>query len=109
MDRREALLATVESAYPDALVQIEQLFTSPRSGDLVVISKNGYDLRKAFEWPEHHSSHGSLCREHMMVPLIYNQTGWDNRPARTADIFNTILKWAGKTAPSNTDGESLIL
>jgi arylsulfatase A-like enzyme len=107
LNRQQALAATFDSNYPDALVQIEQLFSSPRSGDLVVVSKNGHDLREAFEWPEHHASHGSLHREHMMVPLIYNQTGWDPRPARTVDLFNTILKWCEKPTQENTDGQPL--
>ncbi|MDZ7292967.1 MAG: alkaline phosphatase family protein [candidate division KSB1 bacterium] len=107
LDRQQALETTFDSDYPDALVQIEQFFSCSRSGDLVVTARNGYDLRKAFEWPEHHSSHGSLHREHMIVPLIYNQTGWHPRPARTADLFNTILKWAGKPTLENTDGQPL--
>ncbi len=107
MDRRRALEATFNSDYPDALVQVEQLLSAPRSGDLVVVSKNGYDLREAFEWPQHHASHGSLHAEHMLVPLLYNQTGWDLRPARTADLFNTILKWSGKPTLENTDGQPL--
>jgi len=107
LDRRRALEATFDSEYPDALVQIEQIFECGRTGDLVVASRNGFDLRKAYEWPEHHSSHGSLHREHMMVPLLYNRTGWDPRPARTADLFNTILKWSGKPTVSGTDGEPL--
>jgi hypothetical protein len=107
MDKLQSLETTFNSDYPDSLVQIEQLFSSPRCGDMVVISKNGSDLRSAFEWPEHHASHGSLHREHMIVPLIYNQTGWDGRPARTTDIFNTILKWSGNIPLENTDGDPL--
>ncbi|MEK7315347.1 MAG: alkaline phosphatase family protein [Candidatus Eisenbacteria bacterium] len=107
LDRRLALEATFHSEYPDALVQIEQLFACGRTGDLVVASRNGCDLREAYEWPEHHSSHGSLHREHMMVPLLYNRTGWDPRPARTTDLFNTILKWSGKPTVEGTDGEPL--
>jgi len=107
LDRRRALEATFDSEYPDALVQIEQLFECGRTGDLVVAARNGFDLRKAYEWPEHHSSHGSLHREHMIVPLLYNRTGWDPRPARTADLFNTILKWSGKPTVAGTDGEPL--
>jgi arylsulfatase A-like enzyme len=108
ISQRESLVVTFDSEYPDAMVQIAQVFGSPRCGDLVVISKNGYDLRRAFEWPEHHASHGSLCREHMTVPVIYNQIGWRPGPMRTTDLFNTMLKWAGKPTLDNTDGESLI-
>ncbi|OGB98198.1 hypothetical protein A2V82_06765 [candidate division KSB1 bacterium RBG_16_48_16] len=107
LDRQQSLEATFHSDYPDALVQIDQLFSCSRSGDLVVVAKNGYDLRKSYEWPEHHASHGSLHREHIIVPLIYNQTGWHPRPARTVDLFDTILKWAGKSIEGDSDGQPL--
>ncbi len=107
LDRQEALEATFNSDYPDALVQFDQLFSASRSGDFVVVSNSGYDLRRAYEWPEHHGSHGSLHQEHMHVPLIHNQTGWDRRAARTTDLFNTILKWSGKPTLDNTDGQAL--
>ena len=103
----QALAATFDSTYPDALVQIEQLFRSRRAGDLVVSANPGFDLRDFWEIPEHHGSHGSLHREHMLVPFLYNQQGWDERPARTADIFNTILKWMGKEVRENSDGKAL--
>ncbi len=108
MDSRQALQHSIESDYPDAVVQIVQLFSSPRCGDIVVISRNGCDLRREYEWPEHHGSHGSLCREHMSVPLICNQAGWNKGPARTVDIFSTILQWAGKPPVADADGSSLI-
>ena len=108
LDRQAALEKTFESDYPDALVQIDQLFSASRTGDFFVISKNGYDLRKAWEWPEHHSSHGSLHRKHMHVPLIYNRTDWREGPCRTTDLFNTILQFAGKPTLEHTDGQSLI-
>lgn len=108
LSEQDALRATVDSDYPDALVQLDQFFGSPRSGDLLVVSRNGSDLREAFEWPEHHGSHGSLHRLHMNVPLVYNQTGWDARPARTVDVYNTVLKWLGLSPAGETDGRSLV-
>ena len=108
LGERASLEATFDSDYPDALVQIEQLFASPRSGDLVVVSRSGYDLREAFEWPEHHGSHGSLHRDHMHVPVIYNRTGWTPGPARTADLFPTTLAWLGLPPVEGTDGRSLL-
>ncbi|MBK8967229.1 MAG: alkaline phosphatase family protein [Saprospiraceae bacterium] len=107
LDHQQALEATFDSEYPDALVQLEQLFNCTRCGDFVVTSKTGCDLRYTWEWPEHRGSHGSLHREHMMVPFIYNRKGWDPRPARTADVFNTVLKWAGRPTLDNTDGKAL--
>jgi len=107
MNNEEALAATFESDYPDGLVQIEQLFRCRRAGDLVVSAANGYDLRDTWEFPEHHGSHGSLHKDHIHVPLIYNQKGWDKRPARTTDVFNSILKWMGKPTFDNSDGQAL--
>lgn len=108
LNRAKALEVTFESDYPDALVQLEQLFQSRRAGDLVVSAANGYDLRDFWEYPEHKGSHGSLRKEHIHVPLIYNQTNWRPGPARTADIFNTILKWMEKPPVAHTDGISLL-
>jgi len=103
---RAALDCTMNSLYPDALVQISQLFKSRRAGDVIVSARNGYDLRDFWEYPEHKGSHGSLTKEHIHVPLIYNQKGWAEHAARTADIFPTILKWMNKTVPVN-EGNAL--
>jgi len=103
---RAALESTFNSLYPDALVQITQLFKSRRAGDIVVSARNGYDLRDFWEYPEHKGSHGSLTKEHIHVPLIYNQKGWAEHAARTADIFPTILKWMDKPIPVN-EGNAL--
>lgn len=100
-DHREALELTFESDYPDSLVQIVQLFKGPRTGDIIVSAANGYDLRDFWEYPEHKGSHGSLHREHIHVPLIYNQKDWAPHAARTADIFPSILKWMDKIQPSS--------
>jgi len=106
-DHREALEMTFDSHYPDSLVQAEQLFRSHRAGDIVVCAKKGYDLRGFWEIPAHRGSHGSLHHEHMRVPLIYNQQGWADHPARTADLFSTILQWMRKS-PQPSEGNSLI-
>lgn len=103
---RAALDATFENEYPDFLYQVYQLFKSRRAGDIVVCAKAGYDLRDFWEFPEHKGSHGSLHRSHMHVPLIYNQKNWHTHPARTADMFDTILKWKG-IKPASSEGEAL--
>ena len=104
---RDVLEVTTESNYPDALFQIVQLFKSRRAGDLVVSANNGFDLRDFWEFPEHKGSHGSLSREHMQVPLIYNQKEWASHSIRTADLFPTILKWLNK-APVSCEGDALL-
>jgi hypothetical protein len=103
---RNILEATFDTEYPDALFQIYQLFQSRRAGDIVISARVGYDLRGFWEYPEHVGSHGSLHSQHIHVPLIYNQKGWNTRPARTADLFDTILKWKGIT-PKQSEGEPL--
>lgn len=100
-NHRKALEVTFNSDYPDAFVQIGQLLASRRAGDVIVSAEKGYDLRNFWEFPEHKGSHGSLHKEHIAVPLLYNQKNWATYPARTADLFNTILHWMDKaTLPS---------
>lgn len=106
MDAAASLDASLDSDYPDAAVQIVQLFESPRTGDVVLSSRPGYDLRATHERPEHRGSHGSLHRDHMLVPLLVSGKTRRDR-ARTADIFPTILSHMGLRAPDGIDGESL--
>lgn len=103
---RAALELTYETDYPDSIYQIYQLFQSRRAGDIVVSARVGYDLRDFWEFPEHKGSHGSLHKSHIHVPMIYNQKNWHSHPARTADLFDTILKWKG-IIPKSSEGESL--
>ncbi|MEW6680431.1 MAG: alkaline phosphatase family protein, partial [bacterium] len=96
----DSILLTQDSPFPDSIKQLDQIFLSGRSGDIIVLSKKGYDLREKHEWPEHKSSHGSLIREHMEVPIFINYPIHTN-PIRTVDLFSTILKLLGKTLPQN--------
>ena len=73
MTMDESLEATFDTDYPDAPYQLLTLMQSPRCGDIVVSARKGYDLRKLYEHPEHHASHGSLHRDHMHVPLMINE------------------------------------
>jgi hypothetical protein len=108
LDERASLAASFDAEYPDALVQCDQLFANPRSGDLLVVSRPGYDLREAFEWPEHHGSHGSLHRDHMIVPVIHNRGAWAPGPMRTTDLFATTLAWLGLPPVEGIDGRALL-
>ncbi len=107
MTSREALEKTYRTDYPDGIVQMLQLFRSSRTGDCVISSKKGWDLRKRFEFPEHHSSHGGLIKEHMLVPFFAN-VPLPNIPMRTCDIFPTILKLMGRPIPEGIDGIPLL-
>lgn len=105
---RRFLSATLDSDYPDALYQIAHIFSSPRCGDLVISAAPGYDLRLKYETPEHKASHGSLHREHMLVPILCNKK-LPVQPIRTVDVFPTYLKMMGHVSPQNIDGVAINL
>ena len=101
---REWLARTFRAAMPDAVFQLVDQFKASRTGDLLVIGREGYDFREKFEIPEHKSGHGSLIRAHMHTPL------WSNRrlsetPLRTVDLYPTMLEWLGVPFPELMDGE----
>ena len=102
------LEATCTLNYPDAPVQIVQLFESPRVGDIVLSSTIGWDL--AFERPEHHGTHGGLERAEMVVPLLIAGPGIPHKTikcARTVDVYPTFLDCFGIKIPKNIDGISI--
>lgn len=103
MDPNTCLEATWDTEYPDAPFQVAHLVTSPRAGDVILSAAPGYDLRLAYENPEHRASHGSLCASHMRVPLISN-VRLKNRPVRTVDLFPTVLGMLGCNIPGYVDG-----
>lgn len=107
MSSYDALKYSYETDYPDALVQINQLFESPRAGDIVVSASLGYDLRAKHENPEHSSSHGSLHRDHMLVPIAIN-ANIRSEYIRTVDLFPTVLELLGYDIPKSLDGKSLL-
>lgn len=85
-DAEAAYDATIETTYPDALVQILALGGAARAGEIIVSAAPGWDLRSRYEPIPHVSTHGSLHRDHLLVPLI------TSRPQaaaarRTADVF----------------------
>jgi hypothetical protein len=107
MTRREALRVTLPTEYPDGIVQIAQIFGSPRAGDLVVTAARGWDLRVRGEHRPHRSGHGSLHRDHMLVPFAMNHR-FDEGAVRSVDAYPTILRLLGEKVPPGCDGESLV-
>lgn len=103
----DALELTADTLFPDALEQIWQLFTSQRTGDIVVTARPGYDLRGWREWPRHRSSHGALCSEHMKVPILSNRPLSSNGPVRTVDLFPTIIESLNLSPTKPHSGRSL--
>jgi hypothetical protein len=105
---REWLQRTWNAPFPDAVFQLMDQFRTRRTGDLLVIAQEGYDLRARFEVPEHRAGHGSLIRAHMQTPV------WSSRPIpaeplRTVDLFPAMLGWLEVPVPEGIDGEPVWL
>jgi hypothetical protein len=106
MSHDEAHRLTHETTYPDGLVQIAQLFGSPRAGDLVVSAAPGWDLDRPHR-RAHRSGHGTLHRDHMHVPFALSHP-FRREGVRTVDAFPTILELLGEPVPAGIDGKSLL-
>ena len=98
----EWLAETWDRPYPDAGPQLLDQFRSRRTGDMVVVAREGYDFRERFEVPEHRSGHGSLVRSHMQTPL-WSSAPLPGGPLRTVDVFPAMLSWLGVPVPDGID------
>jgi hypothetical protein len=105
---RDALEATWNGPFPDAPFQLMDQFRSRRSGDLLVVAREGYDFRARFEVPEHKAGHGSLIRAHMQTP-VWSSQPIPEGPLRTVDVFPAMLSWLGVAMPPGIDGEPVWL
>lgn len=105
LSEEEWLRATYRTDYPDAPVQLMQIIRSPRSGDIMLSARKGYDLRARYEIHEHKSTHGALHRDHMMIPII-SSVPLKGPSCRSVDVFPTVCEWLGKPIPENIDGIS---
>lgn len=101
---RDWLEATWDGPYPDAPFHLIDQFRSRRTGDLLVIAREGYDFRRRFEIPEHKAGHGSLIRAHMQTP-VWSSQPIPPAPLRTVDLFSSMLTWLGVPGPDGIDGE----
>lgn len=100
----DACLAT---PYPDSVVQIAHLASSDRSGDIILSAARDWDYRARFEPAPHVSTHGSLRREHMLVPLLASHAP-TRTPRRTVDLMPSALAALGRSTPAELDGESFL-
>jgi len=99
--------ACLTTPYPDSVVQIAHLASSDRSGDIILSAARDWDFRARFEPAPHVSTHGSLLREHMLVPLLASQPP-ARTPRRTVDLMPSALAAMGRSAPAQLDGESFV-
>jgi hypothetical protein len=101
----ECFDATINSDYPDSVVQIAKLLGSPRCGEIVLSAARDWDFRGRWEPIPHVSSHGALHRDHMMVPLLLNRRP-SAVPRRTVDIMPSALRTLGIAVPDGLDGHA---
>ncbi len=101
--------ATLDSQYPDSIVQIASLATAARSGEIILSAAPGWDFRARYEPINHVSTHGALHRDHMVVPLLMNRAPADGHtPRRTVDVMPSALTVLGKPSPAGLDGRSFM-
>jgi len=103
----EAFDVTNTSDYPDGIVQIANLASSSRSGEIMLSAKRDWDFRERYEPIRHVSSHGALHREHMLVPLVASKP-LSGTPRRTVDVMPSALSALGQPIPSGLDGTSFL-
>jgi hypothetical protein len=103
----DAFDALTGGDYPDAIVQIAQLASSARSGDIIVSAAPAWDFRERWEPVRHASTHGSLHRDHMLVPLLVSKPV-GGMPRRTADVVPSALAALGLPAARELDGASFM-
>jgi Type I phosphodiesterase / nucleotide pyrophosphatase len=103
----DAYDALARGDYPDAVVQIAQLAASARAGDIIVSATPGWDFREKWEPIKHVSTHGSLHRDHMLVPLLTSKP-IRGTPRRTADVMPSALEALGLPAARELDGASFL-
>ena len=103
----EAYDTTIDTDYPDGIVQILHLMMSPRAGEIILSAARDWDFRSRYEPIAHLSSHGALHRDHMLVPLLLNRPA-GLRPRRTVDVMPSALAALSKPIPSGLDGVSFL-
>ncbi|UCG15523.1 MAG: alkaline phosphatase family protein [Phycisphaerales bacterium] len=89
-DSAQWLAATIDSPYPDLVVQIAEMFDSARAGDIALFSPDGWDFAS-----HDRGGHGGVTRSDMLVPMIFVgprlPKGRTIPVARLVDVAPTIL------------------
>lgn len=103
---RDWLEASWDAEYPDGVYHLLDQFRAERTGDLLIIAREGFDFRRRYEVPEHLAGHGSLVRSHMQTP-VWSSEPLPAEPIRTVDLFPAMLDWLGLAVPEGIDGEAI--
>lgn len=101
---RDWLAATIDERYPDAVIQLSQIFRDGRAGDCFVTARAPYGFRKVKR-----GNHGGAQQEDMRVPLLIAGPGVPvgrHGAIRPADLYPLLLEWFGLHVPAeNYDGK----
>jgi len=105
------LKATAASQFPDLVVQIVEMFDSPRAGQIVVFADRGWDFHE-----NDLGGHGSVLAEDMLIPLAFAGpgivAGGTLDTARLVDLMPTVLEMLGcqdrLAICGRLDGKSLL-
>ena len=103
----DAFEALASGDHPDAIVQIAQLASCARSGDIILSAAPGWDFRERWEPVRHASTHGSLHRDHMLVPLLVSRPV-SGTARRTADVMPSALELLALAPAIDLDGQSFM-
>lgn len=100
MTKSEWLENTQNTNFPYAVPRLYDLLKAKGMGDLVLTSKPGYDLGKAYEKVvgNYKGGHGALRRQLLVVPFIFysqNLSSQSYKSALSEDVGATILDWMG--------------
>lgn len=96
---------TATQQYGDAIVQIGQIFTDGRVGDMMIVPKREWVFRH-----EKANTHGSLLQDDIHIPIMMHGptiTPQKIPYGRSVDVMPTILSWFGRKIPQS-DGQDLL-
>jgi arylsulfatase A-like enzyme len=90
-DAETWLAITVDGPFPDLVVQMVELFDSPRAGDVMLIARRGWDFARGDR-----GGHGGVLAREMLVPLVLAGPGIPGgqtiERARLVDVAPTLLR-----------------
>ncbi len=102
LDSVKALEVTLDSDYPDCILQALGLFRSRRTGDLVLSAMDDIVLSPDAETARM-ATHGSLSGKHLLVPFMISTKGCAST-IRTSDVFTISLSLLGIEPKHAIDG-----
>jgi hypothetical protein len=97
--------ASADEGYPDAVMNLAQIFQDGRAGDIFVTTRERYGFRKVKE-----GNHGGPLHGDMRVPMLIRGPTvpkGEFGAARPMDLYVLLLQWFGIDVPAgNHDGSN---